>query len=216
MLQKLDITLHEWLHQQQTPHEIIGMIVQVLNIIHKLMDMNICHRDMKLDNLMARTLDEFEFCNQICKDSPKFWQTMRCYLIDFGLSNLKDTIIDTSNVEGNDLFFFSWWLVHRARQVLINLKIEGLFYDVLTIHESQIPPEILGKISCRRENGCVIFHEDILNTQEPANWDQKYGLSKELLYRLQDILRPDPTLLKRIACSLCSLLGHGGATDWAG
>ena len=82
-------------------------------------------------------------------------QKMRCYVIDFGLSNLggSGNNADSPENPGNDLFFFCWWLVHRARQVLINMKIESLFYEVLTVHESQIPPEILCKILCRRENG---------------------------------------------------------------
>jgi hypothetical protein len=174
---KLTMTLHEWFHEKRTKEEVLNMLCQVVSHMSDINEMGLVHCDMKLDNIMAMVgrsasyTDKFKLCTT-CTD-------MRWHIIDFGLCN--------TTANGDDIFFFCWWLFHRAKDTLDRHKITSVVRERLLVHSDFVPQHMAGRIHCYTSSGVVDFSRP--TGQGASPFAKQYGIEKDTLYGLGQAMR---------------------------
>ena len=173
LLQK---TLMSFLNSSPSLEEVQEMLAQVLSAIYTLNTANFLHNDLKPDNLMCLDVDEFEFTDSF--NIRSFKSKCRWHIIDFGLC--------TMTGQGDDLFFFCWWLYHRAFKLLETCNLLACFRWVLFVPKSEIPAHLFEHIHCEMTNTHVNFAAPLKkrHTRDNNVWISTYGMTKETLYAL--------------------------------
>jgi serine/threonine protein kinase len=190
-MEKLDITAHEFLLRSlRTRKDVLSMVVQVISILHRINELEVCHGDLKLDNIMAvENKSNVLFTDPfglVTVESPYTWK-----LIDFGLSSRVG--------QRNDLFFFCWFMIHRARNALKQINAVNPFEEVLKVPVSDVPEDLQDKLYCHVRKGNICFNAP--TGKGDTTWQQRYGLNKDVLYMLMARM-PERITLKKFLQSV--------------
>ena len=160
-MQYLAETLLSWLSTNKDPTHIIQIFIEILESLCKLREAGIRHNDLKPDNIMIH-------------DGKVFF-------IDYGLATL-----ESEEQKGCDLFFFSWFAVHRIGHTLPEELLDH-FKRSLRIPLSEISPERLAKLNCQRDRNFIYLDRPIKRAGQ--TWVDLYGIDKQTLYQLSHTIQ---------------------------
>ena len=169
-MQAMDGTLMKWLSRPRKKVEIIDMLVQVLASLSRLSSIGIKHNDAKLDNIMYQ------------ESSPGIYKWK---LIDLGLATVDST-------RGCDVWFFMWWMWHRANDALRTAGVHKTCRFILCVASVRVPAELCSNIHCRRFMVSGKEHIDFCTIQNTGKSRQWFNgdMTKADLYRIAQQMLP--------------------------
>lgn len=171
----LQTTLMAFLNSNPASEDMHAMFSQVISAMSTLNNAGFLHNDMKPDNIMSTEVEMFEFNDAFNMNTIRC--TRKWCIIDFGLCT-------SSNGLGDDLFFFAWWVYHRAHDILDRYKLLPCFQWVLYVPKTEIPLHMHEHIQCESTKTHINFAAPNPHPETKNAWLQNYGVTKETLYSL--------------------------------
>lgn len=172
LLQK---TLMVFMNENPSCEDIFDMLAQIISAIHTLNSGGFMHNDMKPDNVMYISADEYEYTDAFNLRTYK--SRYKWHIIDFGLCT-------SSEGSGDDLFFFCWWLYHKGYKAMSSCNLMPCLKWMLFVPKADLPKHLISQVNCKSTATHIDFTAPIQrsNKNEPNAWLDTYGMTKETLY----------------------------------
>lgn len=177
-MRQMDGTLQAWLQEERRAGELREMLVSVVSRLGELNALGIRHNDAKLDNIMYMS-----------KGGREEWK-----VIDLGLATVDGD-------SGCDIWFFFWWMWHRAHEALCKAGLLRVAKWVLCVNVERVPDDLHEQIMSRvlHRNGKRYFDFcTATSTTHKTNAWFFGDVRKADLYRLGSRMRPPHVCPKKL------------------
>lgn len=177
-MRQMDGTLQAWLQEERQAGELRDMLVSVVSRLGEMNALGIRHNDAKLDNIMYTS-----------KGGRAEWK-----VIDLGLATV-------DGEAGCDIWFFFWWMWHRAHEALCKAGMRKVARWVLCVNVERVPgdlhEQIMSRVLSRNGKRYFDFCTASSSTHKTNAWF--FGdVRKADLYRLGSRMRPPHVCPKKL------------------
>lgn len=192
VMPRVHTTVHRMLHSPRfsTASEecrgrvLSSLLQQVVSFVYQMQKLGSAHRDLKPDNIMYTKTRKAALPVRPCGEVRS--AGVKIQVIDVGCAvtplfdNVRKNEKNEYIVNGGDIFFFCWWLVHGPRSIPQAIKdtVEGC----VQVSRKNVITDILDNKNLR---GDPVSFCNLAKYESDDKWTSSFGISKKTLYTMQ-------------------------------